>query len=116
MDKGKVVLFALDGATWNTLRRMMEKGTLPNISRVAKEGVGRTLNSTILPVTPPAWATFVTGKNPGKHGLFGFVVNEHRADAETNWANEYAIKSNKLWDILDHLGRTPALINIPIPS
>ncbi|MCH8304436.1 MAG: alkaline phosphatase family protein [Candidatus Marinimicrobia bacterium] len=114
MKKGKVIVFGLDGATWNILRPMMDAGLLPNFSRVAKEGVWGTLKSTIPPVTPPAWATFVTGKNPGKHGLFGFVVNKHRADVETTWANEYAIKTNKIWDLLDHLGRTSALINIPI--
>jgi len=114
MKKGKVIVFGLDGATWNILRPMMDGGLLPNFSKITKEGVWGTLKSTIPPVTPPAWATFVTGKNPGKHGLFGFVVNKHRKDVETTWANEYAIKTNKIWDLLDHLGRTSALINIPI--
>ena len=114
MKKAKVIVFGLDGATWNVLKPMMDAGELPYFSRVAKEGVWGTLKSTIPPVTPPAWATFVTGKNPGKHGLFGFVVNKHNASIETSWANENAIKTPKIWDLLDHLDRTSALINIPI--
>ena len=114
MKKGKVIVFGLDGATWNILRPMMDAGLLPNFSRVAKEGVWGTMKSTIPPVTPPAWATFVTGKNPGKHGLFGFIENRNRESKDICWANEQSIKTNKIWDLLDYLGRTSSLINIPI--
>jgi len=31
------------------------------------------LRSTIPPWTFPAWTSFMTGKNPGKHGVFDFL-------------------------------------------
>ena len=37
------------------------------------------LESTIPPVTAPAWTSFMTGKNPGKHALYHFI--EPRPDS-----------------------------------
>lgn len=64
MKKAKVIVFGLDGATRNILKPMMDKGILPNFSRIESEGISGVLKSTIPPVIPPAWATFITGKKP----------------------------------------------------
>ena len=36
------------------------------------EGTLGDMTSTVPPITPPAWTTFYTGTNPGKHGIFDF--------------------------------------------
>ncbi len=47
---------------------------LPNLIRLRREGVTRTLLSTIPPYTPQAWSTLATGVNPGAHGIPGFTL------------------------------------------
>src|SRR3990172_11273772 len=69
----KVVLIGLDGGTYRVLNPLMEEGRLPNIARLLKNGSHGTLLSTIPPVTAPAWTSLLTGKNPGKHGIFNFL-------------------------------------------
>ena len=51
---------------------MREAGELPNLKRLMGEGAYGDLTSTIPPIIPVAWTSFMTGKNPGKHGTFGF--------------------------------------------
>ena len=51
----------------------MEQGLLPNLARLFKTGASSRLQSTIPPITPCAWSSFMTGKNPGKHGIFDFT-------------------------------------------
>ena len=71
----KVLVIGLDGATLDIIKPMVEAGRLPTFASFIQEGVWGKLRSTVLPVTPPAWTSFMTGKNPGKHGIFGFFVN-----------------------------------------
>jgi predicted AlkP superfamily phosphohydrolase/phosphomutase len=75
------LVLALDGATFDVIRPMLERGRLPNLARWLEQGVARALRSTLPPVTFPAWSTFLTGLEPGHHGIFDFtqkVPGEYR--------------------------------------
>src|SRR6185436_19139221 len=71
--KPRVLIVGLDGATFDNIRPWAEKGLLPTFKRLLDEGVHGALRSTYPPVTAPAWTSFMTGKNPGKHGLYHFI-------------------------------------------
>ncbi|HEB88945.1 MAG TPA: hypothetical protein ENI85_05195 [Deltaproteobacteria bacterium] len=68
-----VLVLALDGATFDVIRPLVGRGELPNIARWMKEGVSNGLRSTTPPVTFPAWSSFMTGLEPGEHGIFDFT-------------------------------------------
>ena len=69
----RVILLGLDGGTFYLLRPWIEDGLMPNLGALMKRGTWGDLASTIPATTPPAWSTCVTGKNPGKHGVFDFI-------------------------------------------
>jgi predicted AlkP superfamily phosphohydrolase/phosphomutase len=71
MDR-KIVIIGLDGATLDLIRPWARQGKLPNLARLMDQGVSGELRSTVPPVTAPAWTSFMTGKNPAKHGIFHF--------------------------------------------
>ncbi|HHT9150781.1 MAG TPA: alkaline phosphatase family protein, partial [Candidatus Wujingus californicus] len=62
----KVVVIGIDSATFDVVEPLVEQGKLPVLSEFMKCGAWGRLQSTIPPVTPPAWTSLVTGKNPGK--------------------------------------------------
>ena len=68
----RVLIIGLDGATLDLIRPWAEEGKLPQLARMMREGVSGELRSTVPPVTAPAWTSFMTGKNPGRHGVFHF--------------------------------------------
>jgi len=72
--KVKILIIGLDGATLNVIEPLVKAGRLPTFASFMQEGVWGKLRSTVLPLSPPAWTSFMTGKNPGKHGIFGFVT------------------------------------------
>ena len=72
----KIVIIGLDGATFDIIKPMAEMGLLPNIAQLMRSGAHGELQSTIHPITPQAWSTFLTGKNAGKHGIFGFITRK----------------------------------------
>jgi predicted AlkP superfamily phosphohydrolase/phosphomutase len=46
---------------------------LPNLAALRRQGDFRRLATTIPPQSPVAWSTFITGMDPGGHGVFDFV-------------------------------------------
>jgi predicted AlkP superfamily phosphohydrolase/phosphomutase len=114
----KVLIIGLDGATWTVLNPWIEDGSLPNLARLRTSGCWGELFSTIPPLTAPAWSTFLSGKNSGKHGVFHFVALDDEpngsVDAKEEIVDGRSIKSPILWDIAAHHGRKIGAINVPM--
>ncbi len=73
MKKPRVFIIGLDSATWDLINPWIQQGLLPNLAKLVEGGASGRLQSAIPPLTPPAWTSFMTGKNPGKHGIFHFL-------------------------------------------
>jgi predicted AlkP superfamily phosphohydrolase/phosphomutase len=108
----KVLIIGLDGATFDLVHPWAAAGYLPNLARLMAEGSQGQLLSTIQPVTAPAWASFMTGVNQGKHGLYDFVrrrVGEYRLEV-TNGSH---IRSPGIFDLASRQGKRVITINMP---
>ena len=71
--RDRLILLGIDGLDAGITARMMAEGKLPNMVRLRAMGGFRTLASTIPPQSPVAWATFITGQDPGRHVIYDFV-------------------------------------------
>lgn len=78
-EDAQLLIVGLDGGTLDLVRPWAEAGDLPNLARLLEEGVSRSLRSTIPTISPAAWTSVTTGKNPGKHGIYDFI--ERRSDS-----------------------------------
>lgn len=112
-DVRKVFCIGLDGATFDLIQPWISKGKLPNISRIMQNGAWGELESVIPPISAPAWTSFMTGKNPGKHGIFGFKKDK-QGTYEERFVNRKLIKSETLWKRLSDDGKKVIIINVPI--
>lgn len=106
----KVLIIGLDGASFKVLKPLIEQGNLPTISKLIKTGVSGTLKSTLPPVTIPAWVSMLTGKNPGKLGVFDLL---RRVDYHSEPNTSCFKDQNPLWLILNKYGINTGLLNIP---
>jgi predicted AlkP superfamily phosphohydrolase/phosphomutase len=107
----KLLIIGLDGATFDLIKPWAAEGKLPTLAKLMQDGVTGDLESTLPPVTSPAWPTFMTGKNPGKHGVFDFI----RPRAGTfDMVNASQIKGKLLWEILSEAGYSVGVLNVPI--
>jgi predicted AlkP superfamily phosphohydrolase/phosphomutase len=113
LKKHKVLVLGLDGATFDLLKPWSDRGELPTIRRLMMEGSWGSLYSTIPPMTAPAWTSFMTGKNPGKHGLYDWV---QRVDESYEFfpitANH--IQEPTLWSLLSARERRVCVVNVPM--
>ena len=67
----RVIVLGFDGVDPDLIQEWM--GYLPNIQRLSQTGTLLPLGTTNPPQSPVAWASFATGMNPGKHGIFDFL-------------------------------------------
>ncbi|MFG0319224.1 MAG: alkaline phosphatase family protein [Planctomycetota bacterium JB042] len=82
----KVVVLGIDGMDPDVVSRLMAEGKMPNFKALADEGSFSPLGTSIPPESPVAWSNFITGRNPGGHGVFDFLQHEWTeiTDAEGN--------------------------------
>ena len=69
----KVLILGIDGLDPNLLNRYMAAGVLPNFSNIIENGSYSKLETTMAPQSPVAWSTFITGMDPGGHGIYDFI-------------------------------------------
>ncbi|UCC39962.1 MAG: alkaline phosphatase family protein [Candidatus Heimdallarchaeota archaeon] len=108
----KVIVIGLDAATFDIINPLKEKGLLPNISKLIEDGVSGRLLSTLPYTSAPAWNSFATGKNPGKHGIYGF--SEYKTNSyEIQIVNSRKRKTKAIWNILSDSGKKVIIMNMP---
>ncbi|NIO49285.1 MAG: hypothetical protein GTN73_07620 [Candidatus Aminicenantes bacterium] len=69
----KVLVLGLDGIDPHLLQVWMREGKLPYFQMLARQGDFIPLITSIPPQSPVAWSNFITGTNPGGHGIFDFI-------------------------------------------
>ncbi|ANM29807.1 hypothetical protein ABI59_09785 [Acidobacteria bacterium Mor1] len=78
-EKKKMFVLGVDGLDPKLVQYFMDKGDLPHIKKLVEEGDFKPLTTSMPPLSPVAWSNFITGMDPGGHGIFDFI---HR-DPET---------------------------------
>jgi predicted AlkP superfamily phosphohydrolase/phosphomutase len=69
----RVVVLGFDGLDFALTQQLMAGGRLQNFSRLAAQGSFTPLATSIPAQSPVAWSTFITGVDPGTHGIFDFM-------------------------------------------
>jgi predicted AlkP superfamily phosphohydrolase/phosphomutase len=109
----KVFVLGLDGTPYSLLTRMVKEGRLPNLARILKSGSLVRINSVVPTVSAVAWASFMTGKNPGRHNIFGFV--DRTLDPfELHVVSADMLRGDTLWDLLNCEGKRTIVMNVPV--
>lgn len=112
----RVIVVGLDGATWDLLKPWAESGKLPTIKWLMENGVWGDLETVIPPLSAPAWTSFITGKNPGNHGIYNFVLKKENS-YDIIFVNSIIQRklSRRLWDYLAFKNFKSIIINL-MPS
>lgn len=69
----RTIIVGLDGVPFGLVQDFARKGVMPHTAEIISEGVFKPLSSSTPEVSSVAWASVITGVNPGVHGIFGFT-------------------------------------------
>lgn len=110
----KVLFIGLDGATFDVLDPLIDRGLMPRLRQFINEGVRGPLETTIPPITPTAWVSWMTGKNPGKHGVFEFLLRRKGSGSLPDTpVNSRSRDGMPFWDLLGQMGKRAIVTNVP---
>ncbi len=108
----QLLIVGLDGASPSAIRQWANEGRLPVLARLMRRGVFGTLASTVPPITPIAWTTFMTGCNAGKHGIFDFMASAPGYQMPRVMCGGLRAVPT-LWRLLSDAGLRVGVINMP---
>ncbi|MER3446965.1 MAG: hypothetical protein C4291_09030 [Candidatus Dadabacteria bacterium] len=111
-DGKSLFILGIDGGTFDVVLPMIRNGELPTLNRLMKEGVYGELNSTLPPMTPPAWSSFATGLNPGKHGVYDFTERVP-GTYSVRFVNASMRHGKNIWTIASEFGKRVAVMAVP---
>jgi predicted AlkP superfamily phosphohydrolase/phosphomutase len=110
-----VLVVGLDGATHYLLDRFMADGTMPVLGSLAQSGVQADLRSTANPLTPAAWASLMTGCDPGGHGIYDFVRIRNAEERPSYAIASFRdLQAETVWSIASRQGRRVTVLNFPV--
>lgn len=106
----KVIVFGLDGGTWDLIKPWADEGELPTFKKLIENGAWGILESTFPPSTVPAWPSMLTGKKPETLGLYYFTKRDTKSYEPT--INRHMF-DGAIWQILNNHGKQCYVINVP---
>jgi hypothetical protein len=98
----RVLVLAIDGATWRVIRPLIQSGRMPHFARLAGAGVFAKLETLEPTVSPAIWTTIATGVLPDRHGILGF--DGVPGESMTTLPNASMRRVKAWWEILDDAG------------
>jgi len=108
----RVFILGLDGTPFGLMQSMFERGIMKNLGEIAARGSIHPMATTIPDVSSVAWTTFMTGVNPGKHGIFGFM-DLKPGTYTTFFPNTANVRAPTIWQRLGQEGKRSVIVNMP---
>jgi predicted AlkP superfamily phosphohydrolase/phosphomutase len=108
-----VVFIGIDAASWEFLGPLIDRNLLPNLARIKREGAHATLRSIDCYVSPPAWATMLSGYLPKKTGVYSFGKWEPTGQ-EFASVNADDVEVPRVWEIASYSGKMVGVFNVPM--
>lgn len=110
---GRILVIGLDGATMDLIAPWVAEGCLPTLDHLMRGGAHGQLRSTMPPMTAPAWTSFATGTNPGKHRLYDWIA---RDAGSYHFSPVTALNATMptLYTLLSQANRRVCALNVPM--
>ena len=108
----KVVVIGLDSVSPELVFERWRED-LPVLSGLMDQGLYGRLESTVPPITIPAWTSMVTSKNPGRLGFYGMRNRIDHSYERMTFANSLMVKEPTVWDLLSRAGKKVVLLGVP---
>ena len=97
-------MIGLDGVGVPLIRDLTARGLMPNLAHLLTAGTLAPMRSSIPVISSVSWTSFMTGRNPGKHGVYGFT-DVKPGTLTLFFPNFGNVRSETLWDVAGRAGK-----------
>jgi predicted AlkP superfamily phosphohydrolase/phosphomutase len=107
-----VAVIGLDGVGVPLVQDLIARGLMPNLAALVAEGTMAPMRSSIPTISSVSWTNFMTGRNPGKHGIYGFT-DVKPGTLSLFFPNFGNVSGDTLWDVAGRAGKRSIVMNVP---
>jgi predicted AlkP superfamily phosphohydrolase/phosphomutase len=108
----RCLVVGIDGMPKSLLERLAAQGVMPFCARLLSRGSLAALRAPVPEVSSTSWVTFLTGVNPARHGVYGFI--DLKPDSyRFFFPNLNHVSSPTLWDVAARHGLRTLCLNVP---
>jgi len=110
--KPRVCVIGLDGVPHDLLARLAADGVMPATARILRAGHLARMTVSLPEISAVSWSSFMTGANPGVHGIFGFT-DLKPGSYDLRFPSFLDLAAPTLWDRLGADGKRCVVVNQP---
>jgi len=110
--KKRVCVIGLDGVPHYLLLNLARKGVMPTARRLIESGHLHKMKASLPEISSVSWTNFMTGSNPGTHGIFGFT-DFKKNSYDIRFPNYLDVKKERFWDLIGNQNKKCIVINQP---
>lgn len=111
----RLLLLGLDCLGADVLREPLA-AAMPNLAALAGSGPHGVLESTLPPITVPAWTAMLTGRDPGELGVYGFRNRRTYSYDDLVLATSAMVRAPRVWDRMTAADRPSLVVGVPQTS
>jgi predicted AlkP superfamily phosphohydrolase/phosphomutase len=108
----RCLVVGIDGLPRNLLEQLAEQAVMPFCARLLRQGSLVSLRAPVPEVSSTSWATFLTGVNPARHGIYGFI-DLKPFSYQFFFPNLKHLAAPTLWDFAGRVGLRTLCLNVP---
>jgi predicted AlkP superfamily phosphohydrolase/phosphomutase len=108
----RALVLGLDGMPLTLARGLAGRGVMPVLGRLFGAGILAELVAPVPEVSSTSWVTFLTGADPGRHGIYGFT-DLVPGTYDVYFPNLTHVRGPVLWDHLGRAGLRTLSLNVP---
>ena len=109
----RVLIIGIDGGTFDIIQPLIAEGKLPNLQHLLKNGSHGNMETTMPPMTFPAWTSYMTGVNPGKHCVYDFTERVP-GTYMIRFINAKARKAKTIWRLATEHNKRVGVMAVPV--
>ena len=108
----KLMVLSIDGVPFGLMERMLHEEVMENLAAIVQQAGMRQMRSVQPTVSCVAWSSYMTGRNPAKHGIFGFI-DRRMGSYEPVFPNARMMVVENIWEVLSRSGKRVFGMNVP---
>ncbi|HID30746.1 MAG TPA: tetratricopeptide repeat protein [Desulfobacterales bacterium] len=110
VSDSRVLLLGWDGADWKIVHQLLNKGQMPALESLIRQGVMGNISTLKPSLSPILWSTIATGKSAEKHNILGFTEPSPDGSGVRPVSSE-SWGCKPLWRIISQQGQKTAVVN-----
>lgn len=108
----RVLVVGLDGLSPVLVRKWLDD--LPNLRGIMEGGIWGELQSIVQPVTPPAWTSMISGRDPGHFGFTDFTYRAGTSYTEFKLVHSRLVRVPTVATLAAAAGLKALMISVPV--